>query len=200
MAALLFLIGFIWIAWNLKSAAMVSFDMGIIQWVHSLTGNFLTRLMRLISALGSSKAVISYIAILLLFVWFKKISSMDWLRVAGITAASAILNETLKAAFHRPRPEFFRLVDETGMSFPSGHSMNGAVFFGLLAFLILNKVDRKEKKWIAVFLVIFVFFIGISRIYLGVHYPSDVLGGFYVGGFILALTDSLSKLLHDQAS
>lgn len=192
LAALLFLLVFIWIGLNIKNTEINRIDMGIIQWIHSYAGVVLTVLMKFLSMVGSSKAVISYIAILLLFVWFKKIETLDWLKVAGITAVSAVLNEGLKLAFHRPRPEFFRLVEETGLSFPSGHSMNGMVFFGLLAFLLMNKLSGERKYFYVIFLGLLIFSIGISRIYLGVHYPSDVIGGFCFGGFILSLTYSLS--------
>lgn len=81
----------------------------------------------------------------------------------------------------RPRPTEFRIVEETGYSFPSGHSMVSMAFYGYLVYLIYKYVKNKYIKWTSITLLsILIFLIGISRIYLGVHYTSDVVGGFLI--------------------
>ena len=81
----------------------------------------------------------------------------------------------------RPRPTEFRIIEETGYSFPSGHSMISMAFYGYLIYLIYKYVENKNVKWILISLLsILICLIGISRIYLGVHYTSDVLGGFLI--------------------
>ena len=92
-----------------------------------------------------------------------------------------ILNALLKAIVQRPRPEGFRLVAESGYSFPSGHSMVAMAFFGLLIWMIwrYHKRDAMRVVWCALFGLVIVM-VGVSRIYLGVHYASDVLAGFCV--------------------
>lgn len=95
-------------------------------------------------------------------------------------ACSTALNQMLKFAIRRPRPDIsLRLVDIGGFSFPSGHSMAAMAFFGLLAWLVWRYVrDRRLRAVLCVALVLMVVAVGFSRIYLGVHYASDVIGGF----------------------
>ncbi len=90
-----------------------------------------------------------------------------------------LLNSVLKFIVHRPRPEGFRLISETGYSFPSGHSMVSMAFFGLLVWMIWRyDEDRTLRMLWSLFFVAVIALVGISRIYLGVHYTSDVLAGF----------------------
>ena len=92
-----------------------------------------------------------------------------------------ILNQLLKRLLQRPRPTEFRIIEETGYSFPSGHSMVSMAFYGYLIYLIYRFVKNKYLKWISIVLLsLLICLIGISRIYLGVHYTSDVLGGFLI--------------------
>ena len=96
-------------------------------------------------------------------------------------ACVAALNALLKVIVQRPRPEGFRLVAESGYSFPSGHSMVAMAFFGLLIWMIwhYHRRDAMRVVW-CVFFGLVIAAIGLSRIYLGVHYASDVLAGFCV--------------------
>lgn len=91
------------------------------------------------------------------------------------------LNALLKLIVQRPRPEGFRLVEETGYSFPSGHSMVAMAFFGLLIWMIwrYHRRDVMRTIWCIAFGLVIVM-VGVSRIYLGVHYASDVIAGFCV--------------------
>ena len=92
-----------------------------------------------------------------------------------------ILNQLLKRILQRPRPTEYRIIEETGYSFPSGHSMISMAFYGYLIYLIYKYVKNKYIKWISIILLCtLICAIGISRIYLGVHYTSDVLGGFCI--------------------
>ena len=89
------------------------------------------------------------------------------------------LNQVMKAIVQRPRPEGFRLAEASGFSFPSGHSMIAMAFFGLLVWFVWRyEKDRVRRILIIVALCVIIAMIGISRIYLGVHFASDVLGGF----------------------
>lgn len=93
----------------------------------------------------------------------------------------------LKLFFIRERP-FDSIIIETGYSYPSGHSFVSLAFYGFLIFLILQSNISKNKKYLFSFLLIFlILFIGVSRIYLGVHFPSDVLGGFLAGAIYLII-------------
>ena len=104
--------------------------------------------------------------------------------LVGIVA----LNFALKEIVQRPRPEGFRLIAETGYSFPSGHSMVAVAFYGFLIWLIIRYEEDRLQRWIwslALFFVVIM--IGISRVYLGVHYFSDVVAGYCVAAVWLVI-------------
>lgn len=115
-----------------------------------------------------------------------------WLIVINLVA-SLMLNEIFKVIFHRQRPDILRLIDITGYSFPSGHSMVSICFYGLIAYLLYKNLKTRWKYPIVFLLAILILSIGISRIYLGVHYASDVIGGFSAGLAWLAVFITLSN-------
>ena len=95
---------------------------------------------------------------------------------------SFIFNRILKIIVARPRPNVLRLSSESGYSFPSGHTMIATAFYGFLIYLIYKKISNKFIKYILITLIsLLVICIGISRIYLGVHYTTDVIGGIIIG-------------------
>lgn len=106
---------------------------------------------------------------------------------AGTIAFAAIggqaLSETLKAYFDRPRPDFVaHIVETTSASFPSGHAMmSAAIYLSLGAMLARVQTKRRLKTYIHVIAVLITVLVGMSRVYLGVHYPTDVLGGWCLG-------------------
>jgi len=102
--------------------------------------------------------------------------------VAVVMVASGVLNTLLKTAFRIPRPDIHRLIGESGFSFPSGHSMNGAACAGICALLVWHYAGRRwVRAVVAVLLALFVLIVGCSRVYLGVHNPSDIIAGFAMG-------------------
>ena len=104
--------------------------------------------------------------------------------LVGIVA----LNFALKEIVQRPRPEGFRLIAETGYSFPSGHSMVAVAFYGFMIWLIIRYEEDRLQRWIwslALFFVVIM--IGVSRVYLGVHYFSDVMAGYCVAAVWLVI-------------
>lgn len=142
-----------------------------------LISDFVTPIAKFITNFGGAICLIEIAIILFIVIKNKKI---------GITISSnlgivTILNQLLKRILQRPRPEEFRIINESGYSFPSGHSMISMAFYGFLIYLIYKNVKNKYLKWslIAV-LGILIISIGISRIYLGVHYTSDVVAGFLI--------------------
>lgn len=117
--------------------------------------------------------------------------------------AAVALNLILKELVHRPRPEGFRLIAESGYSFPSGHSMVAMAFYGLLAWMVWHYERDRFVRYLCVsgFCLVIVL-IGLSRIYLGVHYASDVLAGFCVSIIWLVIYTKLFVpfLLDNQAN
>lgn len=118
-----------------------------------------------------------------------------WLELQSLAICllgGTALNNLLKYGFQRTRPEALRLVEAAGYSFPSGHAMVSLCFYGMLAFIIARNIrSRHGRIAIAVFAILLISAIGISRIYLGVHYPSDVLAGYTAGATWLGFSISL---------
>lgn len=103
---------------------------------------------------------------------------------------TVLLNYLLKMIFMRDRPFELMIIDESGYSFPSGHAMLSMGFYGFIIFVI-RKFNVKYRKALTVFLVFLIILIGVSRIYLGVHYPSDVLAGYSVSFMFLIIYTSV---------
>ena len=137
--------------------------------------------------------MITLTIVLLVLIKNKKIGISIFSNLVIVT----ILNQLLKAILQRPRPTEYRIVEETGYSFPSGHSMVSMAFYGYLIYLIYKYVKNKYIKWISIVLLsILVCSIGISRIYLGVHYTSDVLGGFLISmSYLVIYISAVNKFL-----
>ena len=137
----------------------------------------ITTIVKVVTQLGGASFLIALAIILLIAIKNKKTGFLIWLNLAS----SALLNKILKHIVQRPRPTGHRIIDESGYSFPSGHSMVSAAFYGFLIYLIYKKVKNNYLKWgLIILLSLLIFLIGISRIYLGVHYTSDVLAGFLI--------------------
>jgi len=130
-----------------------------------------------ITQLGGAIFLIGLSITLAIVIKNKKIGILIWINII----ISTLLNQILKFIIQRPRPTEFRIIDERGYSFPSGHSMISATFYGFLIYLIYKNVKNKYLKYsLITMLAILILLIGTSRIYLGVHYTSDVLAGFLI--------------------
>ena len=150
----------------------------------------ITNIVKIITNITSPLVVIVTAIILIIFIKNKKIKLSLMINLIGVT----IINNLFKVIIARPRPDINRLVDETGYSFPSGHAITSMVFYGYLIYLIYKYVDnRKIKIPLMIFLILLIPIIGLSRIYLGVHYTSDVLGGFLLGTVYLILFINISN-------
>ncbi len=107
---------------------------------------------------------------------------------------SVLSNNIIKVIVQRPRPDVLRLVSETGYSYPSGHTMIAVLFYGtIIYFLYKNKV--KGRHIITILLVLLILCVGLSRIYLGVHYASDIIGGLLLGTSLILLTTTIHEYL-----
>lgn len=149
-----------------------------------LMSDFITPIAKFITHFGGAIFLVSFATILFILIKNKKIGICIYINLFIVT----ILNLILKNIVQRPRPTEYRLINEHGYSFPSGHSMASAAFYGFLIYLIYKKVEnRKLKIALMSILSLLILLIGISRIYLGVHYTSDVLAGFCVSISYLAI-------------
>lgn len=135
----------------------------------------LTPILKVITQFGGVILMIVWAIASLVLITNKRIA----VSVVSNLVLIALLNNILKLIVRRARPTGFRLVEEIGYSFPSGHSMVSMAFYGYLIYLIYKNVKNKKLRWalMACFSLL-IFMIGMSRIYLGVHYTSDVFAGF----------------------
>lgn len=161
-----------------------------------LISDFATPIAKFITNFGGAIILIVLALMLFIFIKNKKIGISIISNLAIIT----LLNQLLKRIVQRPRPTEFRIVEESGYSFPSGHSMVSMAFYGYLIYLIYKYVKNKYLKWISIILLsILICFIGISRIYLGVHYTSDVLGGFFISiSYLIIYISAVNKFFIER--
>ena len=188
------LIGFLAIAEDVFNKEIMSGDIIGYKLVSTfLISDFATPIAKFITNFGGAIFLITLTIVLLVLIKNKKIGISIFSNLVIVT----ILNQLLKAILQRPRPTEYRIVEETGYSFPSGHSMVSMAFYGYLIYLIYKYVKNKYIKWISIVLLsILVCSIGISRIYLGVHYTSDVLGGFLISmSYLVIYISAVNKFL-----
>lgn len=161
-----------------------------------LISDFVTPIAKFITNFGG--AIFLSIATVMLFLLIK--NKKIGLSIISNIVIITILNQLLKRILQRPRPTEFRIVEETGYSFPSGHSMVSMAFYGYLIYLIYRYIKNKYVKWTLItILSILICLIGISRIYLGVHYTSDVLGGFLISiSYLVIYISAVNKFLLEK--
>lgn len=154
----------------------------------------LTPFIKIITWFGSVTFLL--LITLILFINNKKIGLLLGSNLIIIT----ILNQMLKFILQRPRPTEFRIINEVGYSFPSGHSMMSMAFYGFLIYLIYESINKKYlRMFLIVFLSILIIMIGISRIYLGVHYTSDVCAGFLVSmAYLIIYINFVNKYIFNK--
>lgn len=145
--------------------------------------NGITNVMLFVSHLGSAITLIVFAVAFILLIRNKTTSKLIAINLILVF----LLNRILKLIFARPRPEVLKIIQETGYSFPSGHSMVATGFYGFLIYLIYKNIKNNELKYpLIILLAILILGIGISRIYLGAHYATDVIGGWIIGIIYLA--------------
>jgi undecaprenyl-diphosphatase len=171
------------------------FDESIIQVIQGWENPVLTKIAELISRIGSSSVTIPLIIVvaIVLFVLLKH--RKELILLIGGMLGSTLLNELLKRLYHRARPDIHRIVQEQGFSFPSGHSMAAFTLYAILTFILWRHIPKRGGRIaLIVFGLSMILCIGLSRIYLGVHYPSDVLGGYWVSACWVTICIRLFRL------
>lgn len=190
------LVIFIAILEDVFDAEIVTFDTTIYNTISLSKTNAVTNILKIITQFGSAGFLILITILSFIVLKNKKIPFCIALNLASIGA----LNQILKRIIQRPRPEGFRLIEETGYSFPSGHSMASMAFYGLIIYLVFKYVKNKNTKIIICsILSLLVLLIGISRIYLGVHYASDVIAGFVLSiAYLVVYITIVLKLIETK--
>jgi len=177
LAAVLALFLFAKLASEMREGETAAFDNAVRSWVHQFASPGMTLAMKGVSLLGYNILIVELVIAIAIFLFLRWRRGAIWL---AITMAGAVILEiTLKYAFHRQRPVPFFGAAPHSYSFPSGHALASFCFYTVLAGLIADRVDKLSVKIaVGVAAGVLVLAIGISLIYLGVHYPSDVVAGY----------------------
>ena len=184
---IILLVGFIIVMIFVLTNNITKFDDTIYNFLISKRSTGLDFYFKNITRLGNTITIV--IAMLLLIITLKDIHRI--IAIIGV-GATVTMNQIVKFIIRRPRPDHLRLIAQNGYSFPSGHSMVSIALYGFLIYFINKKVNNKPLKIIlTLLLTVIIISIGLSRIYVGVHYPSDVLAGYLFALAILVLTITL---------
>jgi len=169
------------------------FDRAILLWIHSFANPTLDRLMEFITGFNNPDFVtVVAVVTLALLVWQRcyaeaKIFAID-------SAGGVILSYGLKSVFGKARPDLWEsAVKEISFSYPSGHALGSTVLYGFLAYLFATRIP--QFAWLIYLLaVMLIGAIGLSRLYLGVHWPTDIIGGYGIGFLWLTFCITMLKL------
>ena len=150
----------------------------------------ITIIMKAITFMGEAVTLIAFSIVALIVIKDKKLA---WMVPLNLVLVSGI-NQILKSLIRRNRPGGLNLVDISGFGFPSGHTMSALAFYGFIIYLIYKKCKNKKLKILSIILLtILIILIGVSRIYLGAHYASDVVGAFAISLSYLIVFTSIIK-------
>jgi undecaprenyl-diphosphatase len=197
--SLLSLIGFSFMAFLVQAHHILQFDSTIIAIVQGFESPILTAVMKFFTFIGSTVPVL-VLALLVLFFLYRVLKHRSELILfIAMIIGTPILNQVLKWLFHRARPDLHRLIGIGGYSFPSGHAMSAFAVYGTLAFLLWRHIESRSGRSILIIISsLMILAIGISRIYLGVHYPSDVIGGYFASACWLAFAIGFYQRYQDK--
>jgi undecaprenyl-diphosphatase len=186
---LLCLLCFFLVAWLIGEERFTFMDSRMIAIIQGFESPAWTTVMKLFTFIGSSTVVL-VLSIGSMFCFYKMLHHRsEILLFMVILGGSGILNLLLKLAYHRQRPTLHRLIEQSGYSFPSGHTMEAFALYAALAFFLWKHMPTRKFRCMVIIISIFMMLaIGISRIYLGVHYPSDVIGAYLASGCWFALS------------
>ncbi|MEK6481267.1 phosphatase PAP2 family protein [Catalinimonas sp. 4WD22] len=180
--AVLTLNGFIEILEELKDDGLTGFDDTVAEYVQSYRSSSLTPFFGALTEIGDRYGYLTLVILLAGFFYFRYKNWKFSLQVTVVLALSSLVNLVLKRWINRQRPSGEHMVEVFTLSFPSGHAMSAMAFYGFLVYLTWRYARHLGLKVALTLLWIFMILgIGISRIYLGVHYPSDIIAG-YLGG------------------
>lgn len=165
------------------------FDDAVYQFIISWRSSFLDRFFILITQLGNTISILCVVGIMACL--FHNRYSI-FLMVSA--ADSVIMNTLVKYCIQRPRPTGLRLIEQGGYSFPSGHAMISVCVYGYLLYLAYTHISNKYLKYgVSILLLLVILGIGVSRIYVGVHYASDVLAGYLLATIYVILLVEVTK-------
>jgi undecaprenyl-diphosphatase len=188
LLSLISLLGLGILAFLIRHDHIIQFDHTVISIIQSFETPAFTTIMKFFTFIGATKIVWLLFIVVSLFLYVKLQHRTELLLYSAVVLGTPILNRLLKLSFQRARPELHRLIEIGGYSFPSGHAMNAFSAYAILAFLLWRHIPTKIGRTLLIlFSIVMIASIGVSRIYLGVHYPSDIIAGYMASGFWMAL-------------
>ncbi len=183
------LIGFVFITRNVFILKNEEFDFRVFDFLEPYVSNARNSIVLFFTFLGTHIFLIP--ANLILIIYFLFIKKHRWysIKIPVIALSSLALMVLLKNLFGRHRPDIPLIREVHGLSFPSGHALMSVTFYGMLIYIVWNSISRTWLKWLLItLLVLLIIIIGFTRIYLRVHYPSDVFAGFAIGFLWLVIS------------
>jgi membrane-associated phospholipid phosphatase len=187
------LLGLSWLFQEVWEKEAFSFDTTILLKIHRLANPVLDQLMLSITRLGNPEVAVCMVGATFIWLWWKH-RRIEAKMFAIASLGAVILNQGLKLFFEKPRPILWpRLITETSFSFPSGHALGSLVIGGFLAYLLASQFQRAA---VAIYggAIALIAAIGFSRLYLGVHWPTDIISGYGVGFLWLMTCITLLKM------
>jgi len=177
-----------------------AFDEAILQWIYQSANPVFDQIMLTVTRLGDPSIMVPLACIGFTWLWWR----WRWRIAAGIFAldcmGGVVLSNGLKLVFNKDRPQLWQqLITETSYSFPSGHALGSVVLYGFYSFLIAQRFP-KQKGWIYGIAALLIISIGFSRLYLGVHWPTDVLAGYGIGFLWISVCMGLLRLFTQRRS
>ncbi|MFC4322167.1 phosphatase PAP2 family protein [Litchfieldia salsa] len=199
-----FVVIYTWLFINeLKSGEVISVDKVIGELISSISTEFVVTFFSIFTNIGSKWGIITVLILAVLYIWWKYRDYLGMSILIIVAAGGDQLNKYLKGSIGRERPLIDPSIYAEGYSFPSGHAMVGIMFFGFIAYYLIARMkDQKIKRVVGWSMGTIIFLIGISRIVLNAHYPTDVFGGFAIGLIMLIISilvyEEVGKLINKK--
>jgi undecaprenyl-diphosphatase len=189
---------FVQLAETVREGHSQAFDESVLRWIGQRQVPWVESALVEITMLGTGVVVLMVVGVAGLFLWLTKHRYSTVLLLVA-TLGGIVINNVMKLYFDRPRPQVFEWgTHAMSSSFPSGHSMSAVIVYTTVAYLAARLQKQRWARWATMFVALVVIaLIGFSRMYLGVHYPSDVAAGAVVGlawtGFCMATLEAIQK-------
>ncbi|MGK7389812.1 MAG: phosphatase PAP2 family protein [Candidatus Cyclobacteriaceae bacterium M2_1C_046] len=173
---------------ELSEQELAPFDDAVAGFVKDIRSGPLTDFFTYATKLSDQEFYFIATPILAVIIYFIYGRLTKAVRLTLVLIVASTINLLLKDFIERPRPKGEHLVEVSTASFPSGHTVSSVAFYGFLIYIFwMSDLNRIHKIWITVLLGLIILSVGFSRIYLGVHYTTDVIAGFLAGGFFLLI-------------
>ena len=170
-----------------------AFDRSILLHIHELANPVLDTLMISITRIGDPRTVVPMTLVIFCFLWWQRYR-LEAKFFALNAFGGAVLSYVLKLAFSKPRPQLWpQLISEKTFSYPSGHALGSMVLYGFLSYLLATLYPRYSRAFYSI-ATLLILAIGFSRLYLGVHWPTDIIAGYGIGFLWITVCIMLMRL------